>query len=133
MPLKKSTTDLSNSNFAKRKIGDLAVSEFALLFIKLQSDAIQEALIKILPQTDPDENVYMTTKEVAEMLGFSRQTIQEKKSRLLLEFYGEGRIQRTTLAAVKRYLKKFGTPLSKLKKVRQQKRRRTDSSTPLIN
>jgi len=116
MPYKeKNAFNLGCPDLTQRKIADITFGEFMVILEEIQAAAIERALMKVLPQTDPDENVYMTAKEAAAILGVSRQTIQEKKSKMLLEFYGEGRIQRTTLAAVKRYLKKFGTPLSKIK------------------
>jgi excisionase family DNA binding protein len=85
-----------------------------MIFENIQTVAIAKALKLAIPTTDPDENVYMTIKEAAHLLGLSKQTIQSKKKKMLLEFYGQGRITRTTLAAIKRYLKKFGVPLSRL-------------------
>lgn len=114
-----------SNHIDQRKIAELTVSEFSLLIKQIQVDAIEEALKKVIPQVDPDESKFLTTQEAADLIGVSRQTLQEKKSRGLIEFGEDGRIHRTTLAAVKRYLKKFGQPLSQIKRA-EQKRREDD-------
>ena len=98
-----------------RKIAELTVGEFTSLLLKIQTEAIEKALLKVAPQRDPDEDCYMTTQEAADFIGLTRQTVQAKKSKNLIEYEGEGRTTRFTKAALKRYLKAHGTPLSVLK------------------
>ena len=151
-----------HSNYIdQRKIGELTVSEFTRLLKNIQIEnanehpdtgvvqtnaiseelknlatkvnSIEKALQQISPQEDPEESQYLTTEQAARMIGVSRQTVQHKKSRGLLEFYGEGRIQRTTVAAVKRYLKMFGNPLSQIKRAERSEskaRKRRGANDP---
>jgi hypothetical protein len=92
------------------KVGDLTVAEFNSLLQKNLIQAIAEALLKVIPQHDPDEDVYWTTQQAADFIGVWRQTVQEKKKRGLIKFVGEGRLSRTTKAECKRYLKEHGVP-----------------------
>jgi excisionase family DNA binding protein len=103
-----------------RKVADLTVDEFKSLLFKIQSEAIAAALEKAFPVKDPDEYIYKTTQQAADFLNVTRQTIQAKKKAKLLESEGEGRLTRFTVAALKRYMKIYGTPTSALKKAQKR-------------
>jgi histone H3/H4 len=104
-----------------RKVADLTVEELKTLLLETLVQVLSKSL-----QGDPDEEKFLSTKEAAAFLGLSRQTVQEKKKRRLIKFFGEGRIQRTTVAECKKFLKEFGQPLSSIKrKEAEEKKRRS--------
>lgn len=93
-----------------RKLADLTVGEYTSLTIKIFNETLERILAKVIPQRDPDEDVYWTTAQAAAYLGVTKQTIQKWKSDGTIEYEGEGRTTRFTKAACKRRMREYGLP-----------------------
>jgi len=102
-------TNMDNGN-ERRKVADLTVGEFTSLTSKIISDCLKRVLAEVIPQRDPDEDVYWTTKQAALFLGLTPQTMQARKKKGTIKYEGEGRTTRFTKAECKRHMREHGIP-----------------------
>jgi len=108
-------SNMDNGN-ERRKVADLTVGEFNSLISKIVSESFERVLAKVIPQRDPDEDVYWTTAQAAAFLGLTKQTIQARKKKGTIKYEGEGRTTRFTKAECKRHMREYGLPPASLMK-----------------
>lgn len=100
-------SNMDNGN-ERRKVADLTVGELTSLISKIIGECLKRVLAEVIPQRDPDEDVYWTTQQAALFLGLTKQTIQARKKKGLIEYEGKGRTTRFTKAACKRHMREYG-------------------------